>query len=78
MSALLDAVLGFEDRLIGLDSLLEAFDGVAGDAPPAWLMVMQSHVKGLNEAFESISILSRGIGGVAPDIAKRNGIEGVD
>ncbi|MDP2442393.1 hypothetical protein [Rhodoferax sp.] len=89
MSPFITAVLAFEDRLLTFETLLEAFDQVAGDQTSPWLVVMQDQIQALNQAFEPISTLSRGIeraaldlealqggiGVVDPDEAKRNGIK---
>lgn len=67
MSPLITAVLAFEDELMAFDALLDAFDQVAGDRSPAWLMVIQAQVKALNQAFEPIGGLSRAVARVELD-----------
>jgi hypothetical protein len=60
MKTLVDAVVAFEERLIYVDAILEAFDALAGDESPAWLLVLRDQMKCLNEAFEPVGLLSRG------------------
>lgn len=59
MSALLDAVIVLEDRLVSTACLLEAFDTVAGESPPSWLLVVGEQVRSINAALELVSTLSR-------------------
>jgi hypothetical protein len=77
MSALLRAVDALNDRLIAADAIGEALDLAGGDEAPAWVRVFKSQIEAIREASEALECLVRGIGGVTPDEAKRNGIEGV-
>ncbi len=78
MSALLAAVDALNARLVDAWAIGEALGHAGGDNPPAWVSVYQSQIEAIREASEVLETLTRGIGGVAPDIAKRNGIEGVE
>ena len=75
MNALLAAVDVLNDRLIAADAIAKALD-LAGDGdPPPWVYVFRDQIEGINTAAERVESLVRGIGGVAPDVAKRNGME---
>lgn len=75
MNALLAAVDVLNDRLLAADAIAKALD-LAGDGdPPPWVYVFRDQIEGINTAAETVESLIRGIGGVAPDVAKRNGME---
>jgi hypothetical protein len=78
MSALLCAVDALNDRLITAEAIGDALDLAAGDASPAWVHVYRAQIAAINQAAETLETLIRGIGGVPPDIAKRNGIKEVE
>ncbi len=59
MSALLDAVIECEFKLIDMGAVLDAFDELAGDNSPPWLLVMMNHVKAVNQAFDAVSVAAR-------------------
>ncbi len=60
MKTLVDAVVAFEERLFYVGAILEAFDHLAGDESPAWLLILRDQFKQLNGAFEPVGLLSRG------------------
>lgn len=76
MSALLRAVDDLNDCLMVAQAIGDALDLAAGEAAPAWVQVYRAQIAAINDAADRLETLVRGIGGVAPDVAKRNGIEG--
>jgi hypothetical protein len=78
MIALLCAVDALNDRLIAAEAIGDALDLAAGESSPAWVYVYQSQIEAIRGASEALETLVRGIGGVAPDEAKRSGIKGVE
>jgi hypothetical protein len=78
MSALLCAVDALNDRLITAEAIGDALDLAAGDVSPAWVHVYRAQIAAINQAAETLETLIRGIGGVVPDIAQRNGIKEVE
>ncbi len=78
MSALSLAVDALNARLVAAEAIGDALELAGGDTSPPWVYVYQTQIEGIREAAEVLETLTRGIGGVAPDIAKRNGIEGVE
>jgi hypothetical protein len=76
MSAQLLALNALNDRLMAAEAIGDALDAAGGDQPPAWVHVYRNQIRLIQEASEALeTLVCRGIGGVPPDIAKRNGIE---
>jgi hypothetical protein len=78
MSTLLRAVDALNDRLVAAGAIGEALGLAGGETAPPWVYVFQTQIEAIRQAAEVVETLTRGIGGVTPDEAKRNGIEGVE
>lgn len=78
MSALLRAVDALNDRLVTASAIGEALELAGGESAPPWVYVYQTQLEGIRQAAEVLETLTRGIGVVDPDEAKRSGIEGVE
>lgn len=63
----LDALDRLENAVIGAETVGTALYDIAGDNPPALLLVYTAQIRAIREASEVLQHLSRGIGGVAPD-----------
>jgi hypothetical protein len=59
MSKLVDSLIELEDRAQELETLMHAFDGLAGDDTPSWMLVVWQRVRALNAALEPVSQLAR-------------------
>jgi hypothetical protein len=63
-------------RLVAAGAIGEALELSGGESAPAWVYVYQIQIEAIRVASEALeTLITRGIGGIAPDIAKRNGIE---
>lgn len=53
------AVIDLEERFVDMACMMEAFDQVAGDNSPPWLVVVWAEFKRLELALDSVSTLVR-------------------
>jgi hypothetical protein len=62
----LAAVDGLNDRLIEADCVGGSLALAAGENPPVWVDLFQTHVERIRQAAEVLETLVRGYGGYAP------------